>query len=355
MDRAHLIGLGLLVTLALVPLAIGLVRTPVTSPTAELPTDSPPCTRERAEPAARCGVCHPEIYAQWRAGPHAAAFDDPLFRAEYEPAPSPFCTDCHAHGEARFGHDPHDGVDCSGCHPPAERPMISDGVSMCAGCHQFDFPEGSFAGRGHYDPADPLQDTVHEWMRSTAASRGQSCVDCHMPASGAAHEPRRHRMLDTHDPTLLTRALRVQGRAHHEPEGLVVDLSVAPGQVGHRVPTGDMFRRLRVRVEVEGEPAHERWLGRIFAQAIASDDRGFRLRPVLDERVPAPGEEPAAPLRFVLPTRDATRVRWSIDLYRMPPEHAHHRGLDEAAIRVPMVTGQLEVEPAPGPHPKVAM
>ncbi|MCA9712061.1 MAG: hypothetical protein KDK70_39865, partial [Myxococcales bacterium] len=253
------------------------------------------CQRARAGAAASCGACHSAIHEQWRRSAHAAAFDDPLFRAEYEPSPSTFCSDCHASGEAHHDHDPHDGVDCSSCHPPTAQAAEADGVTMCTACHQFQFPADPLGHRGHYDPADPLQDTVAEWRRSRAAVRGQTCVDCHMPATPAGDGPRSHRLRDTHDPELLARALTVRARAQRAPEGVVVELRLSAGQVGHRVPTGDMFRRLRVSAWVEGRPADHRWLGRSFAQAPASDDQGFRLRPVLDDRVPAPGEgEPLA-------------------------------------------------------------
>ncbi len=320
-------------------------------------TSTSSCRRDHAVAADECGACHSEIYAQWRQSQHAEAFDDPIFRAEYDPSPSRFCFDCHAAGAARHGHAPRDGVDCSGCHPPQPDGVAtsdaSDGVSMCAGCHQFDFPASPLS-HGSYDPADPLQDTVHEWSASRAASQGLGCVDCHMPPS-SADEPRSHRLLDTHDAELLARAVRVRAHAHDEPGAIVLDLRLTPGRVGHRVPTGDMFRRLRVTAQAPGFPPRHQWLGRFFAQAAASSGEGFRLRPVLDDRVPASDTEEALELRLTLPVgdRDPTAddrprsVRWSVDLFRMPPEHARSRGLDEAMIRAPMAAGTVVVEPRP--------
>ncbi len=307
------------------------------------------CSRAGAAEASECGRCHAEIHAEWRGSGHASAFEDPVFRAEYDPAPSSFCADCHAAGRARHGHHAHDGVDCASCHSSreSERERASeDGSEVCAGCHQFDFPSGELGTHGVYDPADPLQDTVREWQGSDAERAGIGCVDCHMPwidAGGARH--RSHRLVGAGDPELVREAIVASATARRLAEGLEVTVTLAPGEVGHRVPTGDMFRRLRVAAWNDGSEPVERWLGREFAQLPASDDRGFRLRPALDDRVPAPGDGEPVEVRLLLPDARARQARWSVELHRMPPEQARARGLDPRRLRTPVAEGLVRPEP----------
>jgi Cytochrome c554 and c-prime len=314
------------------------------------------CPRPATDQAATCEGCHPEIHAEWRGSGHATAFEDRVFRAEYEPAPSSFCADCHAAGRARHGHRAQDGVDCAACHAAAEGERAGPkalgaegdqhggppkkGWRVCAGCHQFAFPPGALGLHGVYDPADPLQDTVHEWQASDAAREGRDCLDCHMPfvAEGEARH-RSHRLVGAGDPDLVREALIASAAARVRPEGLEITVTLTPGEVGHRVPTGDMFRRLRVAAWNEGDTPVEQWLGREFAQMPASDDRGFRLRPVLDDRVPAPGDGEPVHVRLLLPGVRVRQAHWSVELHRMPPAQARARGLDPATLSTPVAEG----------------
>lgn len=304
------------------------------------------CTRSAAGQASTCERCHAAIHDEWRGSGHASAFEDPVFRAEHDPAPSAFCADCHAAGRARYEHPVHDGVDCASCHAagPAEAASTS-GWQVCAGCHQFAFPPGELGTHGVYDPADPLQDTVHEWQGSEAARDGRDCIDCHMPwvVDGDARH-RSHHITGAGDSALVRDAIVATATARTRAEGLEVTVRLAPGEVGHRVPTGDMFRQLRVAAWAEGTPPVEEWLGRHFAQLPASDDQGFRLRPAFDDRVPAPGDgEPPVEVRLVLPGVRAAEARWSVELHRMPPAQARSRGLDPALLRTPVAEGSVSV------------
>lgn len=320
--------------------------TPEPSPPEPEPTaiarPAPACPRSAPEDASSCRRCHSEIHDEWRGSGHAAAFDDPVFRSEHDLAPSSFCRDCHAAGQARHGHPPHDGVDCASCHASAAG---SRGWRTCAPCHQFEFPATAL-GHGLYDPADPLQDTIREWSRSEAAAEGRDCLDCHMPWTGeGATRHRSHHMTGAGDPALVASAVVASASARAEPDGLEVTVTLAPGDVGHRVPTGDMFRQLRVAAWSEGGAPVERWLGRIFAHMPASDDHGFRLRPVLDDRVPAPGDGDPLQIRLLVPGAGILQARWSVELHRMPPEQARARGLPAEALRVPVAYGTVTADP----------
>lgn len=307
------------------------------------------CARASPHPATTCQRCHAAIHDEWRGSGHASAFEDPVFRAEYDPAPSSFCADCHAAGRARYGHRAHDGVDCAACHAPspgAGTATPPSGSPRCAGCHQFAFPPGELGTHGVYDPADALQDTVREWQASDAAREGRDCIDCHMPwvADGDARH-RSHRLVGAGDPALVRDAIVATATARSRAEGLEVTVTLAPGEVGHRVPTGDMFRRLRVAAWNEGAAPVEQWLGREFAQLPAADDRGFRLRPAFDDRVPAPGDGEPVQVRLLLPGVHTTQARWSVELHRMPPAQARARGLDPATLWTPVAAGLVRSEP----------
>lgn len=309
------------------------------------------CSRSSPQEATTCQRCHAAIHDEWRGSGHASAFEDPVFRAEYDPAPSSFCADCHAAGRARHGHRAHDGVDCAACHAPspgatATVPPSTSGSQRCAGCHQFAFPPGELGTHGVYDPADALQDTVHEWQASDAARDGRDCIDCHMPwvADGDARH-RSHRLVGAGDPTLVRDAIVATATARLRAEGLEVTVTLAPGEVGHRVPTGDMFRRLRVAAWNEGAAPVEQWLGREFALLPAADDRGFRLRPAFDDRVPAPGDGEPVQVRLLLPGVRTRQAHWSVELHRMPPAQARARGLDPEELWTPVAEGLVRSEP----------
>jgi len=323
------------------------------SPPTHEAVDHEPCSRASAAEAVDCGRCHAAIHAEWRGSGHATAFEDSVFRAEYDPAPSPFCADCHAAGRARHGHGAHDGVDCASCHSgatdaPAEASTAGmAGAEACAACHQFAFPPGELGTHGTYDPADPLQDTVHEWQASDAARDGIGCVDCHMPwvSDGGDARHRSHRLVGAGEPALVREAIVATASARALAEGLEVTVTLAPGEVGHRVPTGDMFRRLRVAAWNDGGVPVEQWLGREFAQLPASDDHGFRLRPAFDDRVPAPGDGEPARVRLVLPGPLDGPAHWSVELHRMPPSQARARGLDPETLRTAVAEGVVRIEP----------
>jgi hypothetical protein len=325
-------------------------RPPVEAPAANV--DDPAagrgggvCSRAASGEAATCGRCHTAIHDEWRGSGHAAAFEDTVFRAEYDPAPSSFCADCHAAGRARHGHRAHDGVDCASCHAAAEADgQGAQGWRICAECHQFAFPPGELGMHGVYDPADPLQDTVHEWTASDAARDGRDCIDCHMPWEGEGEARHRsHRLVGAGDPELVREALVVSATARLRAAGLEVTVTLAPGAVGHRVPTGDMFRQLRVAAWNEDGAPVEQWLGRQFAQMPASDDHGFRLRPVLDDRVPAPGAGEPVQVQLLLPAASGPEAHWSVELHRMPPAQARARGLDPARLWTPVAEGTVMV------------
>ncbi|HMV70314.1 MAG TPA: hypothetical protein PKA64_25965, partial [Myxococcota bacterium] len=144
-----------------------------------------------------------------------------------------------------------DGVGCAACHVDggeilAARPPLPDaveahpirvipsltGAETCGRCHAFPFQRhtpGPFA----YGET-PAQDTVAEWSRSSAA--GTPCAGCHMP-DGA------HSFPGAHDPALVRGALDL--RVVRRGARVVAVVSSDPP---HRIPTGDPFRGIELRV-----------------------------------------------------------------------------------------------------------
>ncbi len=232
-------------------------------------------------PSARaCAGCHADRYAEWAASRHASAFTNPTFVASFRREPMRWCRNCHAPLPAQAARDAPlagEGVNCAACHvrdgqvltarPPtdaarAAHPMRVEpalaGADFCGGCHQFNFPGDR--PPFHYTAA-PMQDTLAEWRASAAARRGRACQACHMP--GGAHRfpgGRDRALLDGSFALTVERAGPGRVRAR-----------LAAAGAGHRVPTGDPFRRLVL--ELCGDDACDPPLAR------ARFARGFRKAP----------------------------------------------------------------------------
>jgi hypothetical protein len=212
--------------------------------------------------AGPCAGCHLDVHEAFAKTRHARAHDEPLFQASWERVSRrPWCATCHDPlGGGR-------GLTCELCHEDVARRLDghehrrSEAVApdLCAHCHQFTAPEPHLSGL-------PMQDTVGEWRRARAAGERRGCADCHF--ADAEHGAR-----GGHGPT----AVEVQVRA----DGCFV---LSAPAVGHAVPTGDPFHRLRLRLcadEACAQVVATRWFRRTFAHT----DGGVVERD--DTRIPA--------------------------------------------------------------------
>lgn len=303
------------------------------APPIAAPTMPGPATLARLDAPTQnrgCESCHLEIAAEWRGSLHQRAYLDPEFARALDREPQPFCRGCHApEADPRAPAPPALaalGVGCVTCHAPAglpadavlavprdsraaPHPVVQSvafaGAPACAACHEFSFP-----GR----PA-PMQLTVREHAASRFAAT--SCADCHMPWTGDGQARHRsHVFAASRDPALLQRALRVE--ATRQPGR--VTLRLIPAEVGHAVPTGDLFRRLLVEAEATdrtGAPvSHDaRTLGRRFERRHESSLRTVQVE-VADDRPGAPGSREqggAVQVQLELgPEADAYPVRWRV-------------------------------------------
>ncbi len=257
-----------------------------------------------------CEGCHVDEAREWRGSLHHAAHDDPSYAASFAREPKAFCTSCHA-PEGAAPETASLGVACTTCHASAHAgPALA-----CASCHEFSFPD-----RASTLPADRMQLTGTE--HAASALSASTCTDCHMPL---AKGHRDHRFAASRDVESLRRAVVVSGRVL---EGDVVEIALRPGQIGHAFPTGDLFRRLVVGVELLGADGERvdfgmQTLGRTF------ELRGTRQTQLSDTRPGAP-DQPEARLRFPLAGARDGRVRIWVDYQRVQGAHGEAFEVDES-------------------------
>lgn len=254
---------------AIAPLPIAPIA-PAAAPTMPRPGPPEPGYDPIAVNAA-CIDCHRAIGEENAASFHGQAHVDPIYQTALAIEPLPFCRACHA-PEA----DPRQpvsaalgalGVTCTSCHwsqgrvlaglasagraadphrglvaAPVVRIEAFAGPSACAGCHEFHFPDGRARAR-----PELMQSTISEHRQSPFAEVG--CGSCHMPTvKTVAGGHRSHAFASSRDPRTLRATLDVKA----ERTSAGVRLQITPAAIGHAMPTGDLFRRLRIEVEQIG-------------------------------------------------------------------------------------------------------
>lgn len=313
-----------------------------------------------------CASCHADVAAEWQESMHGRSFSDPIFQAEFrESRNRETCAGCHAPLAASAAEEPAIaavGIACAACHvrggailgareaprtsPHAVRvvPELADST-FCAGCHDFPFPPMPTTFSIPFATDIPQQASYAEWRSSHAASEGRTCASCHMPEVRRARGGmgRSHRMADLRDPALMASALDVVATAARDGASVRVRLVLSVRGAGHAVPTGDIFRLLRVRVANDRGQA-ERTLARRFAESWSGTR--WERRDSVDQRV-----MPGAPrtVELALPLDDSD-VRYELAILRLEPAAARRRHLDEASVVVPLASGRISAPPAP-PNP----
>lgn len=246
---------------------------------------------------------------------HHASFSSPDFQASYAEEPLPFCANCHAprakdRGAQEGGSR---GIDCESCHPGAEHHATAARASIaaakasaphdvraCAACHEL-----TSEGSGTF-----LQSTATE--HAASASREVPCAECHMKS--VAPRGRDHRFAVSRDAAFLAKSLALTRVARAPTE---VTFSLAARGVGHKLPTGDIFRELFVRAWVESAE------GKIVGEMEASLHRDWDAHRAAFGS--ARGPDPLADTRL-----DETPRSFTIAIASSPG--------DEAAPRVLRVT-----------------
>ncbi len=298
-------------------------------------------TPDPADPA-RCGNCHKQTHREWAAGGHARSATSPTFRRVYgrlldeHPDGSAVCSSCHAPGLRASDPAITDlrhvrgvsalGTHCDFCHKVAGQ---GDGtIGLTHGEHLLKLlrpKEGHQLFFGPLDDVDrgedayspffrdsrycaachegtvfgvPVYTTYSEWLASPAARAGRQCQDCHMRPTGrmtntapgrggVERDPltlSNHSFWDGSQREMLRRALRVQVRLL----GAAAEVRVLADDVGHRIPTGFIERRLEA--EAEGLDADGHVL-RVHRWVYTRDTGGvpFWKSPNVDDNRLSPG------------------------------------------------------------------
>lgn len=255
--------------------------------------------------AADCGVCHQEIYREWRLSTHAHALSDRQFQAELHKSPNTnwLCLNCHTpllNQRSRYAvsvknNSPHhpvyetnsrydaelesEAVTCAVCHvrdghilgpygdsqaphPVKREPRLLT-VDTCTQCHQ--------ATATYTDALVCTFDTGEEWRQSVYAEDGKPCAHCHMPEverpiapGGPVRKSRRHYFIGSMIPKevlgslnglplnpryLFRSGLKVEPLTAQPVGGSTeVTLKLTNAYAGHMLPTGDPERFIRVEV-----------------------------------------------------------------------------------------------------------
>lgn len=280
-------------------------------------------TLAHAEP---CAACHVEEARAHEGSRHQVSWTNAVFREGFLAEPRAFCIDCHAplpeqaaeiranrawylSGGGREGDNvvarlpepaAEEGITCEACHVrdgavvvsrPVRAPhaVVVDSTlatsEACRGCHEFAFE--SFIGGEQHQLDLLMQSTWSEWAAWVAGGGDAECQGCHMPDGD-------HAMHGAHDLRLLRRSVDIDVVA--TPAGLRFTLGSV--DVGHSLPTGDLFRHLTLEAWRDERWEVLAWIGRRYGV----DADGETV--LLSDTSIRPGEPlvvdaPAAPWRLV--------------------------------------------------------
>ncbi len=276
----------------------------------------------------RCERCHAAIAAEHAGSLHAHAATDPLFVRELARVPAPsFCVGCHGADRSP------PGLGCASCHgegtirasvasgraphPVAVDPVLATDAS-CASCHQFDFP-----GR----PGERMHATIDEAHALLGEDRPR-CLSCHGGEHGHAAAV---------SDAMLADAVRVTASARRDGVRARVRLTLRAAEVGHAVPTGDVYRRLEVQAWIAGAPRSLRTT--TLARTFLREPDG--LHEIGDDRL-MPGAPRTVTLALPIPDgASAIDVCWRIEWHALPRDEAEREEIDEGWWRRLIAEGHL--------------
>ena len=227
-----------------------------------------------------CGVCHSDIYQEWRTSLHSKAFIDPFFTAYLKKDQGdPTCLVCHtplvnqspvilssASGDfhdlqsspnSQFDASlQQEGVTCAACHVRdgviygpfqsdelnAPHPVAYDNKflekSLCRQCHEVPSKNFSLMNEG-------ICGTVTESNNGIWSARGFICQDCHMPtvkralmAGYPSREGRKHLWPGAYSSQQLQKVFTFKARRKDKQ----IIIHITNSGAGHKVPTGDPDR-----------------------------------------------------------------------------------------------------------------
>ena len=310
--------------------------------------------------ASDCGVCHTEIYAEWKQSTHAQAWTDVQFQAELhkDPAVGWMCLNCHtpvANQQAYFvnsaasirdkakirnpAFDPDwqsEGVTCLSCHwtrdgiasvhedvkaphPTVYSPELKSDA-LCNECHQ-----------AVARIEDDLVCNFNTGQEKLDAGVTESCQDCHMPSvervmalGGPVRKGGRHMwsgsgIPKSSEPThagLDGLDVQVTVPTQAKPgESVPVAITLVNARAGHMIPSGDPERYILVRIE-GAEGLTEEWkIGQVWEWHPVS-------RKLSDNRL-KPKETRTHEWAFTMPTQSVA-LNITVDHVRMSDENLQY-------------------------------
>lgn len=299
-----------------------------------------------------CEGCHPDVAREWEGSLHQRAYTNSAFQASHAREPLPFCQTCHAPRATQFPARTKAaaaGIDCVTCHVrdgilvagpgpaehdaphPVERLAELGAPEGCGTCHQFEFPRKS--GRR---PGSLMQKTVDEHAASEYSS--MDCADCHMTSVTRAggRSGSSHRFHVSRNPAFMRAALDVEARRL---DANRIELMLEPNEVGHFFPTGDLFRRVELKItarDAAGDVVHQevKYLARHFPARSAG--RFFADEP--DDRLRGP-----TALSFELPGVDVGHaIDWQVTYQRVGERNPAHPEDSEVVGSIELAAGRLE-------------
>lgn len=324
--------------------------------------------------AKQCVRCHRKIYEQWQQSRHARSYTNRIFSVAFQHSPYRWCVHCHAPlpeqfvqvepltrdrqyretsvGKKQKGFSVQqrallaEGINCAVCHvrqgrivtgnkptPEAKKhhPNIHwdprwKGGEYCAGCHEFSFTK-KLTEPTHVTGV-LAQDTYQQWLHSFAKKKGKTCQSCHMHKGG-------HRFPGGHDVEFVRKALqiRVQWQGKH-----VLHVELTAKRVGHTIPTGDPFRRLRLDICVD-QGCQKILVSRTIHKIFVMNKQGWSVGQ--DLRVPTPAKNATGRLSFSLALpKQIRKIYWQLTYFYV--EFPHHSYLNPQDISQRLYAGMLD-------------
>jgi hypothetical protein len=209
--------------------------------------------------AQSCKDCHKREFEDWSQSRHSQAWSNPVFQEGFLLEPSDRCIYCHAPlsqqlDEIRSRRQPSlspEGVNCVTCHMrngeiyssrgsgsgyhPYSKDLSLKSPQFCAGCHQFNFNK-TINGQ-MFLSNNSIQNTYEEWNQYRKKGGTKTCQECHMTQG-------RHTFQGAHSPQMVRKAIQLTIRTSEH----FADISLKAGEVGHLIPTGDLFRHITLEV-----------------------------------------------------------------------------------------------------------
>lgn len=187
--------------------------------------------RTPASADASCIGCHADVAKEWSGSLHRAAFTDSAFQKGFAIEPEAFCRNCHEPTSQ--------GVACTSCHglPEGDTHPTSNARASCAPCHEFAFENA---------PSPPERASMMQLTMTEHGSDARDCTSCHMKHGS-------HAFAVSRNASFLQSALATDVSRTRDGS---IEVTLTPREVGHAFPTGDMFRRVLLRLEVLASDGH---------------------------------------------------------------------------------------------------